>query len=189
MAKKISDELKARILELYEECNGSRAETIRRLKSSGTPVSETPIKKIWKEAGFKSNPRGGRRVALNGGRGALADDEIAEIVDAYDTYDGNLGKAINGLKKYSGLTIKTYWEKAGFKIDETDNRKLRDDEIAEIVDAYPEYNGVIAHAVKGLRKYSSSTIRKYWIEAGCEINPRGGTVPENDHAWKKKWKF
>ncbi len=55
--------------------------------------------------------QGGRRVASNGGRGALSEDEIKKVLGKYKTFHGCSGCASRD--SYSRDTFNTYWYLAG----------------------------------------------------------------------------
>jgi hypothetical protein len=80
-------------------------------------ISPYTVRTYWRKNGLKVNPKGGVRYALNGGRGTLTDEEIKEVVAAYETYNGRptiARKAIvndKGKPKYSTATFQKYWEK------------------------------------------------------------------------------
>ncbi len=106
----------------------------------------------------------------------LTEEQIDEIVAAYEVYGGNGWDASKHLP-YSPPTIRKYWKARGLKPNprsppySLDNR-LTQEQIDEIVAAYKVYGGVSQRAARYL-PYSHLTIIKYWRCAGLEIMPRG----------------
>lgn len=109
----ITPEEHQKILDLYEPCKGNMAEAVRRFKKdTGRAIVYQTVKKYWEKAGYEINPMGGRRVALNGGRGALTEEEIQHVIQAFYIYDGNAQRAAKEMP-YSYNTFYKYWKEGG----------------------------------------------------------------------------
>lgn len=88
---------KAQILGIYELANGNSEEAARLLsKNMPFPPTSGTIRNYWKNEGYKINPRGGKRIALNGGRGAFRPEEEKAIIEAYHAF-GSAYKAARNL--------------------------------------------------------------------------------------------
>lgn len=90
---------------VFDICHGNCAAVHRYLKKEyNWLVDPSTIRRKCKANGRKLNPRGGKRIALNGGRGALTDEEISEVIALKSVYD-----SINQAAKNSPYGYGTIW--------------------------------------------------------------------------------
>lgn len=93
------------IYRAYEICNHNRAAASRYLRDQyRLRADPTTIGRKWKARGWKLNPHGGKRIALNGGRGALTDEEIRKVIALKGVYD-----SMNQAAKNSPYGYGTIW--------------------------------------------------------------------------------
>ncbi|MBI4010193.1 MAG: DEAD/DEAH box helicase family protein [Candidatus Aenigmarchaeota archaeon] len=98
----------------------------------------------------------------------LSPQNIAEIVAAHATYNGNASEATRHLP-YTRRTIMMYWKEAGLKPSRT-LRVVHRLNQQQIEVAYYTYGGNANEAAKNLGCYAS-TVLGYWRRAGFEIGP------------------
>jgi len=106
----------------------------------------TTVKKYWKKAGFQIS-KGGR---------TLPPSKQTEIINAYETYDGNatLAEKKIGVSKQ---TILKYWKDKDFKI--RDGSNLPESDVEKIVNAYETFKGNASKAAKSLGHAVTSVLR------------------------------
>ena len=125
----ITEQQVKRTLLLHPITNGNAAKARRiSLEIVGREITEVTLLKRWKEAGYPINPRGGRRVSLRGGQGALAYEEIKNVIGDHGKFLG-VPRLADRFGEYSYLTYRKYWEEAGLPINrlrDFGHRKLED---------------------------------------------------------------
>lgn len=133
MGSKFNLDDKSKVLAIYSIVNGNAVEAVRQLEQNyNISISAPTIRTYWRKEKYKMSSHGGRRVALHGGRGALSDEEIQEVLSFYDKYDGHTWIASLN-EPYSSHTIKKYWELHGLEIKNRTNKSKREsiDDILE----------------------------------------------------------
>jgi len=109
----------------------------------------------------------------------LNNEQIARIVNSYDSYNGNLAKAARNLK-HAQSTVRKYWVEAGLRIrargeylkENPENTSLKPEQVAGIVAAHKTYEGNVQKASRHTL-YAQKTIMKYWDDAGLPRMTRG----------------
>ena len=151
----------AEIVTAHATYNGNASEAARNL-----PYNYGTILKYWKEVGLKTARYLGEVPRLN-------QQQIDEIVIAYDTYGGNSSKTAENLH-YTSSTILKHWRRAGLEIGPSiaGQNKLNQQQIDEIVAAHSTFDGNASQAANDM-PYNNNTIIKYWKEAGLETGSRG----------------
>ncbi len=89
------------------------------------------------------------------------EQEMAQIISAYETYGGNATKAEKHFR-FSRDTIRKYWRREGLVIP---RHKLTPVEVQRVVDIYPKVDGDSMMASRQL-PYSYKTISRYWRREG-----------------------
>ena len=105
----------------------------------------------------------------------LTPETIAKIVAAHTTYEGNATKAARAVG-VSLASVQKYWPNAGLRVNTAaESLGLRQEHIAEILDAHFTYHGNAAEAARHL-PYSSDTIRSYWRKNGFRVMLKGESI-------------
>lgn len=110
---------------VFDICHGNCAAVHRYLKEEHNfLIDPSTIRRKCKANGRKLNPHGGKRIALNGGRGALTDEEIMEVIALKSVYDSMNQAAKNSPYGYG--TIWTHWKKDELSITEPEEQSIDD---------------------------------------------------------------
>jgi hypothetical protein len=96
------------IIKSYDTYHGNSAKAAENLQRS-----HVTVRKYWRQTGFKINRKGDVGDGRHGGE--LSTEQVAQIIQAYDTYNGNPIEASKNLL-WSSPTIRTYWKRVGFEI-------------------------------------------------------------------------
>jgi len=171
----ISEEKISRITAAHETYKGNLVDATANL-----PFARSSIKKYWGEAGLKITYR--KRGLRKDGKPSLAlrDEQIVQIVEAHETYNGVISAAAEA-SGVSHTTVRKYWD-----IENLETRTKRKnptvnfspvtpDELTKIIAAYQTYKGNVSKASKHLGR-SRPTITKHWREADLLIARPGGQI-------------
>ena len=153
------------IIDAHETYGGNALETSRQI-----PYSFSAILKYWREAGLEI-----AGIGWTPGKPRLTQQQIDDIIQAHETYQGDLHEAskhLPNLKK----TIKNYWEKSGLEVKLID-RWLTQQQIDEIISAHSKYDGNATEASRHLH-FSPVTILKHWKSA--RLQPDFTITPFSD---------
>jgi len=134
-------------------------------------VGHMTVRDLWKKAGLESVHRrdDGKR-----GRRPVEPEKLAKIYEAHEN-----GLGCNRAARFAGVskpTVLKYWHLAGLEVGPSyggifgRQTGLKDEQIAEIVDAHESCGGIVAEANRRL-PYSHLSIKKYWDEHGL-VQPR-----------------
>ena len=145
--------------------HGNTREAARNL-----PYHKRTILRHWKAAGL-TPAKSVKFPKLN-------QQQISEVLAAYDTYDGN---ALNAAEKlgYGNTSVLRHWRRANLQISPSvaGQNKLNQQQIDQIVAAHKTYKGNSGEAAKHL-PYAGETILKYWREARLETKTRNKLTKE-----------
>lgn len=139
MGSKFKSSEISEVLKLYRPCDRNSVEAARRFKQKyNRSISAQTIINYWKKEDYEINSHGGKRIALYGERGALTDEEIQEVIEAYDKYQGSVAWAANELP-YSIPTFTKYWGLHGLEIKNPykihKRRKLEEKTIDDVLES------------------------------------------------------
>jgi len=127
------------------------------------PWSDFTIAKYWKREELQIRKKGSQ---------PLSEDEVNEIVAAYDTCDKDATKASKYLSRARNTIVK-YWRRKELQLGKGGAQSLSEDEVNEIVAVYDPCEGSATKASKYLSR-AITTILKYWREAGLDIRKKNG---------------
>ena len=161
------------IMSAYDTYKGNADEAAKHL-----PYSPRTIARQWRDSGLevivnKPQPSGIAKVS------ELSSEEIQKVMEAHKTYGGRATRAAKEVR-HNINTVLNYWRNAGLRIRGQGDSNLSDEEAKEVVAAHKTYKANAKAATRHL-PYSSSTILRYWREAGLRISPRGekNALPQN----------